>query len=150
MTLVFATRAQLVAYAPAEYLSKIPAEPEALRLLTAASKEVILATRTAVYQVDGSGYPSNTAIRAAFRDATCAQALWWAISPGEETGTADDYDSVSIGSVRLSKKSGSGGRDTGLQVGGSGRLAAQAATELAVAGLTPGYISTTRADWWGV
>lgn len=150
MSLVFATRQQLYDYAPAAYKAKIPAEPEATRLLTSASKEVSLATRTALYEADSDGYPTDVKIRAAFTAATCAQALWWALNEGEETGTSDEYDSVSIGSVRLSKKSSSGGRDAGLPVGGSGRLAAQAATELALAGLTPGYVGTVRPGWWGV
>lgn len=150
MVLVYANRDQLYAYAPEKYKAKIPAEPEASRLLTSASKEVLLATRTAIYTTDTAGYPTDTKVRQAFTDATCAQALWWAINDGEETGSADEYDSVSIGSVSLSKKSGSGARSAGLPVGGSGRLCPQAATELAVAGLSPGHVAPVSANWWGV
>lgn len=149
MSQVYATRAELLEYAPAAYKAKVPAEPEATRLLTAASKEVLLATRTAVYATDSAGYPTDTAIRQAFRDATCAQALWWSINPGEETGNSDEYDSVSIGSVSLKKSSTGGGRSEGLPIGGSGRLAPQAATELALAGLSPGHVSTARGAMWG-
>lgn len=148
MALVYANRDQLVDYAPERYKARIPGEPEASRLLTSASGEVLLATRTAIYKADTAGYPTETPIRTAFQRATCAQALWWVINTGEETGSSDDYDSVSIGGVTLSKKSGSGSRAAGLPVGGSGRLAAQAATELAIAGLTPGYV-TTIPPWFG-
>lgn len=148
MGLVYATQADLVAYTPAKHVDRIPGEPEASRLLAIASKEVLLATRTAVYDTDSDGYPTNTDVRAALRDATCAQALWWMINPDEETGIADEYDSVSIGSVRLTKKTTSGGRQAGLPVGGSGRLAAMAATELAVAGLTPGHVNTVALWRW--
>jgi hypothetical protein len=147
MPLIYATRQQLLDYTPAEHKTKVPAEPEATRLLTAASKEVLLATRTAIYATDTDGYPTASATLQALRDATCAQALWWAINPGEETGTADEYDSVAIGSVHLSKKSGSGARNAGLAVGGSGRLCPQAATELALGGLSPGHVSAPSPYW---
>lgn len=148
MSQVYATRDQLVDYTPADLKDKIPAEPEATRLLTAASKEVQLATRTAIYTTDTGGYPTDAVIRRAMQDATCAQALWWAINSGEETGTADEWESVKIGSVSLSKKAGSGARDSGLPIGGSGRLAAQAATELALGGLTPGHVNTIPPRWF--
>lgn len=147
MPQIYATRQQLLDYTPARYKDKIPAEPEATRLLTAASKEVQLATRTAIYVTDSDGYPTETRFSQGLQDATCAQAMWWAINPGEETGASDEYDSVKIGSVSLSKKSTSGGRDAGLRVGASGRLCAQAATELALAGLAPGYISPPMPYW---
>lgn len=147
MPLVYATRAQLLDYTPARFKSKIPAEPEATRLLTAASKEILLATRSAIYVTDTDGYPTETKKRQGFQDATCAQALWWAINTGEELGESDEYDSVKIGSVSLSKKSTSGARDAGLRVGGSNRLAPQAATELALAGLSPGHVSAPLPYW---
>lgn len=151
MTLVYATRQQLYDYTPADKQHKIPGEPEATRLLTAASIEVRLATRTAIYDTDTGGYPSTPGILTAFARATCAQALWWADNPGEETGQSDEYDSVKIGSVSLSKSARSGGAGSaGLPVGGSDRLAAAAATELAVAGLTAGAITTYPAGYyWG-
>lgn len=144
MVLVYATRAELVAYAPASVQSKIPAEPEATRLLTSASKEILLATRTAVYATDTNGYPTDTAVRQGFRDATCAQAVWWLENPGAESGSAGQYDSVSIGSVTLSR-----GRGSGASTGGSSaRLAAQADTELRAAGITPGAVVSIQ-TWEG-
>jgi hypothetical protein len=151
VTLVYATRDQLYAYTPERYKSRVPAEPEASRLLAEASKEVLLATRTAVYATDTAGYPTDTVVRQAFQDATCAQALWWLVpgNEGEEIGTSDDYQSVSIGSVTLSKKAGSGARQEGLPVGGTGRLCPKAATELAIApGLTPGSVAPINPAWW--
>lgn len=148
MTLIYATRAQLVEYTPAAHKSKIPGEPEATRLLTAASKAVRLATLTAHYATDTAGYPTDAAVIAGFRDATCAQALGYVLDSTVEFGpSADDFDSVSIGSVSLSKRTSS--RSTGA--GGSaldGGLSAAAAGELAVAGLSPGNITTTAWPSW--
>lgn len=138
--LVYATRAELVAYAPAGVT--VPADPEATRLLTSASKEIRRATKCAIYATDTDGYPTDTAIRQAFRDATCAQAVWWIQNPGEETGTSDQYESVSIGSVTLSKRQGATGSAS------NPRLAEQAATELANVGLTPGSVVAIQA-WEG-
>lgn len=134
--LVYATRTDLVSYAPSG--TTVPDEPEAVRLLTSASKVVLWHTKTAVYTTDSSGYPTDTAIRQAFRDATCAQALWWIENPGAETGTAGQYDSVSILSVTLTRRSSAGGSSgAGVQ-----ELAPQAYTELANAGVLPGVVQT--------
>lgn len=143
MALVYATRAELVAYAPAGTV--LPADPEATRLLTSASKIIRRATKTAIYDVDVDGYPTNSVIRQAFRDATCAQALWWNANPGEETGQAGQYSSVSIGSLSLTR-AGRGGNGSTSATGQ--QLASQAETELRDAGVLAGSIVHSYA-WEG-
>lgn len=141
MALVYATRTELVAYAPEGVT--VPADPEATRKLTSASKVIRRATRCAVYVTDTDGYPTDTAIRQAFRDATCAQAVWW-LETGDETGAAGQWSSVSIGSVNLSHGQGSGVASNGQQ------LAPQADTELRTAGVLPGsvvQIQTWEGSW---
>ena len=101
MALVYATQADLTAYAPAGVT--VPGEPETTRLLTAASKEIRRATTTAIYDVDDDGYPTDTTVREAFRDATCAQAIWRPGNPLPGAETSGEYSSVSIGSVTLSR-----------------------------------------------
>lgn len=134
---VYATRADLVDYAPADVT--VPADPEATRLLRQASKEILRATLTALYDADTDGYPTNTMVREAFRDAACAQAVWWLGNSGQETGTGStEYSSVSIGSVSLSKPASSGSTSGG---GSTGRLAPAAITELEAAGVLPGTIA---------
>ena len=55
------------------------------------------------YEVDADGYPSNTVVRQAFRDATCAQAEWFD-EIGDTTGAAAaGWGSVSLGSAQLSR-----------------------------------------------
>lgn len=132
MALVYATLGDLTGYtAGSTYV--VPGEPEATRVLTAASKAIRRATKSAVYDTDTNGYPSDAAVRQAFRDATCAQVVWWK-ETGDELGTGGAYDSVSIGSVSLSRGRGSG------QTEQNPRLAPQAATELGNAGLLPGSV----------
>jgi hypothetical protein len=138
MALVYATRTDLTGYVPAG--TTVPAEPEATRLLTSASKQILQATMTAFYDTDTDGYPTDTAVRQAFRDATCAQALWWLINPGLETGTAAQYKSVSIGSVSLT-------RDTGASAGPLPRMAPQADMELRNAGVLPGSVLSWEGGW---
>lgn len=143
MVLVYATRTELVDYAPAAVKARVPDDPEATRLLTSASKAIRRATKTAIYSVDVDGYPTDTKIREAFRDATCAQALWWNGNPGEEDGSAGQYANVSIGSLSLSR--GAGGSSSG---GGAGRLASQAETELRDAGVLAGSIVASYPWEW--
>lgn len=142
MPQVYATRAELIGYAPADVAAKVPAEPEATRLLTSASKEIRRATTCAIYATDTDGYPTDTAVRQAFRDACCAQAVWWLQNPGQETGTSDQYQTVSIGSVTLSRRQGPTSSAT------SARLAPQADTELRDAGVLPGSVSQVQ-PWEG-
>lgn len=124
MTLVYATLADLTGYVPAG--TTVPSDPEATRLLTSASAVIRRATLTAVYEADTSGYPTDTAIRDAFRRATCAQALWWLLT-GDEQGLVSLYETVSIGSVNLSRRGSGRGASSGVS---GQQLAPQAETEL--------------------
>lgn len=59
------------------------------RLLRHASALVDDAVLTARYSTDQDGYPTDPALREAFRDATCAQAaLWHALGIDPSKGTA--------------------------------------------------------------
>lgn len=142
---VYATRADLVAYAPATVT--VPADPEATRLLTRASTEIRRATRGTVYDIDVDGYPTATTVRDAFEAATCAQALWWVEHPEDERGASStDYDSVSIGSVTLGKKKSASG---GASIGSTGsRLAPTAAAELADANLPTVIVTAGFGGCW--
>lgn len=77
-------------------------------LLRRCSADIDRYTLTAHYLRDDTGYPTDPAIIEALKDATCAQAAWYLeTSDGDATGAAGQYDSVSIGSVSMSKRSGS-------------------------------------------
>jgi hypothetical protein len=69
---LYATEADLAEWLGAD----VPANAGAL--LRSASGLVRSETRTAVYATDGDGYPTDTALRTAFREAVCAQAKFWA------------------------------------------------------------------------
>ena len=66
-------------YATEDDLTEWTGDPVDLAapLLRAASSLVETCTVTALYAVDDEGYPSDPIIRAAFRDATLAQAEAW-------------------------------------------------------------------------
>lgn len=131
MARVYATLAQLTAYAPAGTV--LPVEPEATRVLTSASKLIDRACMAAIYQTDTAGYPTDTTIRQAFQDATCAQAVWWAVTL-DELGLSGQWQQVSIGSVSL----GRGQAKTSAALGR--QLAPQADTELRNTRVLPGSI----------
>lgn len=146
MVLIYAVRTDLIAYVPAS--TTVPTDPEATRLLTSASKLIRRATKTAIYDTDTSGYPTNVDIRQAFRDATCAQAEWWIANPGEELGTARQYSTVSIGSMTLVRGGkGHGGASSGSE---GPKLAEKAETELRDAAVLAGSVSQLYPweGWW--
>lgn len=59
--------------------------------------------RFCLYEADEDGYPSNTVVRQAFREAVCAQARWFD-DIGDSTGAAGaGWGSVSLGSAQLSR-----------------------------------------------
>lgn len=60
----------------------------------------------ACYATDADGYPTEQRIRAAFRDAVCAQVAYWR-EIGDDTGSgaAEQWASIGIGSVQLSRAS---------------------------------------------
>jgi hypothetical protein len=102
---------------------------EADRKLARASRLIDSVLIGAVYPTDPeTKIATNEDQREAIKNATCAQAAYWISGAGSEHG-APAYDSVSIGSVRLS---GAGkGNERGTI------LAPQAFYELSTAGLTP-------------
>jgi hypothetical protein len=137
VVLVYATRDDLIAYVPADVQPRVPTDPEATRLLTSASKEVLRATKTAIYDTDADGYPADATIRQAFRDATCAQAEWWLTGGSDEQGAGNQYQTVSIGSMTFAR-----GQANSAQSIPPERLAPKAATELDNAGISPGVVIT--------
>lgn len=82
--------------------------------LRRASGQVESYVRTARYQTDEDGYPTDAAVSEALRDATCAQADYWTATD-DVTGGDAIAGPVKIGSVQL------GGTATG---GASSRSAA--------------------------
>ncbi|WAL93997.1 hypothetical protein [Streptomyces sp. Je 1-369] len=101
---VYATTAELEAF------TGQPAPANAPRLLARASRLVSAATKAAIYDTDPAGYPTDTDIRAAFRDATCAQVAEWAKRDAAGSGESDDvvagpWTSVSAGGLSFSRPS---------------------------------------------
>lgn len=82
------------------------APDEADRYLALASADVETLTATAVYATDSSQMPASAPIRQAFRDATCAQAVWLA-ETGDEMGVSSQFKSISLGSFSASVGAGS-------------------------------------------
>lgn len=141
---VYATRADLVAYAPADTTADIPADPEATRLLTHASMSIYRATMTALYPTDSTGMPTQPSTIATLNRATCAQALWY-LETDDELSIAGLYTSVSIGGVTLVR----GGRGDVTTIPGE-QLAPMAETELRVGMMLPGslvQIQTWEQAW---
>lgn len=121
---VYATPSDLVVYTGA-------APPDdTRRLLLRASRLVEALTRCAVYDVDAEGLPTDAAVAAAFRDAVCAQVAWFD-ETGDSTGAAQQYQSVSIGSMSLTRGHSAGGSATGAEQ----RYAPDAVAALTRAGL---------------
>lgn len=142
MARVYATRADLPTLTPGGVA--VPDEPEATRILTSASRLLERATVAAVYDTDPAGYPITPDVRDAFRDACREQVVWWLDNPGEESGQAQQFQSVAIGSVKLDRGTGATGGVPGQ------RLAPQTDTVLRVAGLLPGHvvaIQTWEGSW---
>lgn len=81
------------------------------RLLARASRLVSAATKAAIYDTDLAGYPSDTDIRAAFREATSVQVAEWAkrdaAAAGDEGSdpAASPWTSVSAGGLAFSRQS---------------------------------------------
>lgn len=132
---VYATLADLTAYAPAEVASELPTGAEAVRLLTSASMTIRKATMTAIYQTDSTGMPSTEPFITGFKRATCAQAVWW-LETGDELGIAGQYTNVSAGGVSLTR----GGRGDSTTVTGV-QLAPQALIELQTCQARPNVVT---------
>lgn len=134
MARVYATRAQLVGYAPPSVA--IPEDPEATRILTRASEDIEDALLTAVYLVDSGGLPTDALVIQAFQDATCAQAVHRINTGADEGDEIGQWDSVSIGSVKLS-----GRKSSATTSGSTTRLSSEALGHLRRAGVVSGPIN---------
>ncbi|MEU3712910.1 hypothetical protein [Streptomyces catenulae] len=110
------------------------APDDAERLLARATEDVDSALLTAVYRVDDDGDPLDDTVRAALADATCAQVEYQLATGDDGTGAAGHWDSVSIGPVSLSGRSGTASGAAGVE------LAPRAARALRRAGLEPGVV----------
>lgn len=91
-----------------------PLPVNATTLLRSASLLVRDATVASIYTVDTEGYPTDTTVRQAFTDATCAQAAMWSVAGIDPAGGGV----ASTAPVR-SKKLGSGSVEYDTSVGGS-------------------------------
>ena len=128
---IYATAADLIVYSGPLTVSN----EEADRKLARASRLIDSVLIGAVYPTDPvTKIATDETKREAIKNATMAQAAYWISGAGSEHG-APAYDSVSIGSVRLS---GAGkGNERGTI------LAPQAYYELTSAGLTPVFAWVT-------
>lgn len=127
------------AYAtPSDLAAWLRAEPPATVdvLLPAAKRRLDWALIGAYYPVDDDGLPTDAAIAAALRDASCAQVAWWD-EQGDTTGqgTGGDWADVSIGKLRLSRTATSSGSASSQTR--QPQLAPEAARILQTAGLYP-------------
>lgn len=93
--MAYATEADLTAYPVT-----VPASASAALLLTRASRDVDRALLTAVYDVDAAGDPTDAAVIAALRDATCEQVAGY-IDAGDYTGTGAASTPTSFGIGKL-------------------------------------------------
>ncbi|VXB82122.1 hypothetical protein [Aeromicrobium sp. 9AM] len=96
----------------------------------------------AVYAIDdNTQLPTLTAQIEAIRDATCAQ-VQWGLANGDTTGTgtATEWDSVAIGSVKLSGKKTLASSPMTTRSGAS--VAPDAVRVLRIAGLLPATVLT--------
>ena len=102
---LYATEADLSAWMEA------PAPANAGALLRSASSLIRAETRSARYATDTDGYPTDTALRTAFREAVCAQAKFWAdhkVDPAlGAAGVAPVAVSKSIGAASITYEQGS-------------------------------------------
>lgn len=122
----YATVAELTAYTGTD------APVGAARLLVRATRKVDQLCKTAVYPVDEDGMPTDAALRAVLRDATCAQVEWWGeIGDERGTGATAALAGAQIGTVRLPSGNAAAGDGSG-----SLEYAPDASTILAAAGLT--------------
>lgn len=129
---IYATRDELITYSGPLTVSN----EEADRKLARASRLIDSVLIGAVYPVDSvTKIATDEAKRDAIKNATCAQAAYWISGAGSEHG-APAYDSVQIGSVRLSG-AGKGNERAGTP------LAPQAFYELNSGGLVPVFAWVT-------
>lgn len=88
-----------------DWLAPTSLPADAAGLLRSASGLVRTETKTAQYATDADGYPTDTALRTAFREAVCAQAKFWSdhkINPSlGAAGVAPLAASKSIGGASI-------------------------------------------------
>lgn len=84
----------------------------------------------ASYQVDTGGNPTDVAVQAALRKATCQQVEWW-IQTGDPLDEMGQYSQFSFEGVLVTRRTSGGAPD---------RVAPKARDTLRVAGLYPGRI----------
>lgn len=128
-------------YADSPYTSVPPADLDVRRLLLVASGRIDEMLIASIYETDSvTLLPTDTAVIAALRDATVAQAAYQA-EIGDPYGLGvDQYQSVAIGGVNLGRSyTGAGGSVPG-------RFSAEAARILSAAGLSGGAPLTFA--WW--
>jgi hypothetical protein len=138
--LVYATPTELTAW------PVTPTPPNAAALLRSASILVRRATLTAYYAADAAtGAPTNPAVVAAFRDATCAQAAMWAAAKIDPIGgeAGDRVASArTIGSASVTY--GDAAATAKARAVAAAQLCQEARLILADAGLTGGQPWTFR------
>lgn len=98
--LIYATTAELAA----DPWAITDPPPNVAAQLLHASSMVTTAVRSSLYDVDVDGYPSDTAVRAGFRDATCAQVSAW-IAAGIDPTAAAAAQSTVVASKSLGPRS---------------------------------------------
>jgi hypothetical protein len=102
-------------------------------MLVEAQRSVDAALKSAVYTTDAAGEnPTDAAVIAALKIATCAQVKWW-IDNGDEYDQASQYSSFSIDGISVTRGAGVGGP----------RLCERALNALQLAKLLPGTVSAT-------
>lgn len=131
MSRVYASHGDLVDYFPESVT--VPDEPEATRVLTRASERVDIEIRTALYDVDDDGMPTDAAVIEALKLATCAQVLDWT-ETDDELDMIGRFGSVTAGQITIS------GRGNGSSNGSTPQLCKQAMVHLRLGGLTPGFV----------
>lgn len=92
-------------------------------------------TRRSVFDADEEGYPTDSVISEAFKDATCAQVAYWE-ETDDPTGAISQEGNVSIGSVTLGARGRSAGN--GAPDENQSRIATEAVEILTTAGLISG------------
>lgn len=138
MPLVYATPDDLTTW------TGQPAPDNAEQLIRAASMLVRGATRTAVYATTPGGLPRDEDTLEAFRDATCAQAAWWAaqgIDPDNPHGGPRVAQSKSIGSASVTYADSTD--ILAARAAAANSLGSAALTILTDAGLTGGRVWVT-------
>lgn len=108
MVLVYALTTDLTGW------TALPAPANAAALLRSASLLVRSSTMAAIYTTDDTGAPTDVKVLQAFKDATCAQAAFWAAS-----GIDPSTGGISVTAPVRSRRLGSGAIDYDTSVNAS-------------------------------